>query len=181
MSQLICFLTLFLEDSYEPRGDARFSGIALSTKNLWIVRIFRSVQGWARDGTGILVPKCPDLLSRGISVPGLSRRFLSRSRLFRDFEFRSRSQWGIRGTGISTLSRDNRSSLALPKVSIKFKIVSNLFDNIRPKWPRMTPLCRVQAQVVWKNFMFWNRKRFPLIICYKQIYWFKENLKKEQV
>ena len=48
--------------------------------------------------SGILVPKCRDLLSRGIFVAGLSRRFLSRSRLSRGFESRSRSRsWGFAG------------------------------------------------------------------------------------
>ena len=46
--------------------------------------------------SGIFVPKCRDLLSRGILVAGLSRRFLSRSRLSRGFESRSRS-WGFAG------------------------------------------------------------------------------------
>ena len=44
--------------------------------------------------SGILVPKCRDLLSRVLFIEGLSRRFLSRSRLFRGFESRSRS-WGF--------------------------------------------------------------------------------------
>ena len=48
--------------------------------------------------SGILVPKCRDLLSRGILVAGLSRRFLSRSRLSRGIESRSRSRsWGFAG------------------------------------------------------------------------------------
>ena len=61
--------------------------------------------------TVILVPRCRDLLSRGILVTGLSRRFLSRSRLSRGFESRSRS-WGFVGRpGLPTLSWDNRPSL----------------------------------------------------------------------
>ena len=56
--------------------------------------------------TGILVPRCRDLLSRGILVPELSHRFLSRSRLSRGFEFRSRSQSrGIAGPGPGPGSR----------------------------------------------------------------------------
>ena len=48
--------------------------------------------------SGIFVPKCRDLLSRGILVAGLSRRFLSRSRLSRGFESRSRSRsWEFAG------------------------------------------------------------------------------------
>ena len=42
--------------------------------------------------SGILVPKCRDFLSRGILVAGLSCRFLSQSRLSRDFESRSWSR-----------------------------------------------------------------------------------------
>ena len=90
-------------------------------------------QGWARDKTGqsrdffVPVPQVSrdnhagqsrknlsqsrlsrGLLSRGILVAELSRRFLSRSRLSRGFES------GLRdGTGIPTLSRDNRPSLPI--------------------------------------------------------------------
>ena len=46
--------------------------------------------------TGILVPRCRDLLSRKILVAGLSHRFFSRSRLSRGFGSRSRS-WGFAG------------------------------------------------------------------------------------
>ena len=50
--------------------------------------------------SGILVPKCRDLLSRAILVAGLPRRFFSRSRLSRGFESRSRSQSrGFAGPG----------------------------------------------------------------------------------
>ena len=45
-------------------------------------------------------PECRDSLSRGILVAGLSRRFLSRSRLFCEIESRSRSQsQGFAGPG----------------------------------------------------------------------------------
>ena len=49
---------------------------------------------------GILVPICRDLLSRTIIVPGLFRRFLSRSRMSRSIESRSRfKSRGFPGTG----------------------------------------------------------------------------------
>ena len=44
--------------------------------------------------SGILVPEFRDFLSGGILVAGLSRRFLSRSRLSRGLESRSRSKHG---------------------------------------------------------------------------------------
>ena len=54
--------------------------------------------------SGILVPKCRDLLSRVILVAGPSRRFLSRSRLSRGF-VSGPDHGDLRvGTGIPTLS-----------------------------------------------------------------------------
>ena len=82
----------------------------------------------SRDGpaVGILVPKFRDLLSRGILVAGLSRRFLSRSRLSRGFESRSRS-WGFAG-------RDRDPDIVPGQPPIPEVCYSELFKKLLKIW-----------------------------------------------
>ena len=74
--------------------------------------------GKGRDGTVprffVPVPKYQDSLSRGILIAGLFRRFCPRPNCLVALSPGSDHGYSRDGTGISTLSRDNRPFLARP-------------------------------------------------------------------